>query len=90
MAFNARSLLGAALLGQKKLAEAEPLLASGYEGMKQQEAQVRSRRYLREPLTRLVQLYTDWGKPDKAAEWKAKLDEFNRAEAEKQSAPPPK
>ena len=31
---NTRSLLGGALLGQKKYAEAEPLLRSGYEGMK--------------------------------------------------------
>jgi len=30
-------MLGAALLGQKKYAEAEPLLIDGYEGMKQRE-----------------------------------------------------
>src|SRR5262249_2408509 len=32
--FETRSLLGASLLGQKKYAEAEPLLLQGYEGMK--------------------------------------------------------
>ena len=32
--FDTRSMLGAALLGQKKVGEAEPLLRSGYEGMK--------------------------------------------------------
>src|SRR5262249_28268634 len=32
--FNARSFLGATLLGQKKYAEAEPLLLAAYEGMK--------------------------------------------------------
>ena len=37
--FNARSMLGGSLLGQKKYAEAEPLLLSGYEGMKQREEQ---------------------------------------------------
>ena len=34
---NAKWLLGGALLGQKKYAEAEPLLLKGYEGMKQRE-----------------------------------------------------
>src|SRR5438046_9890167 len=33
--FNAKSILGGSLLGQKKYAEAQPLLISGYEGMKQ-------------------------------------------------------
>ena len=33
--FNKQSLLSGALLGQKKYAEAEPLLLSGDEGMKQ-------------------------------------------------------
>src|SRR5262245_15999228 len=32
---NARSMLGAALLGQGKLAEAEPLLLDGYRGVKE-------------------------------------------------------
>jgi hypothetical protein len=32
--FDTRSLLGSALAGQKKFVEAEPLLVSGYEGMK--------------------------------------------------------
>ena len=33
--FNAQSMLGEALYGQKKFVEAEPLLVQGYEGMKQ-------------------------------------------------------
>jgi tetratricopeptide (TPR) repeat protein len=36
--FNTRSLLGDALMGQKKYAEAEPLLREGYDGMKQKRA----------------------------------------------------
>jgi hypothetical protein len=35
--FNTKSLLGGALLGQKKYADAEPLLLAGYEGLKQRE-----------------------------------------------------
>jgi non-specific serine/threonine protein kinase/serine/threonine-protein kinase len=38
--FHCQSLLGASLAGQKKLAEAEPLLLSGYDGMKQREAAI--------------------------------------------------
>ena len=38
--FNTQSTLGEALLGQKKHADAEPLLIKGYEGMKQRAAKV--------------------------------------------------
>jgi serine/threonine protein kinase/tetratricopeptide (TPR) repeat protein len=87
--FNARSLLGGAMAGQKKFADAEPLLVSGYEGMRQREAKISTLEKVRlqEALKRLVQLYTDWGKPDQAAEWQKKLDAFNAAAAKKQ---PPK
>ena len=35
--FNTKSMLGGALLGQKKYAEAEPRMVKGYEGMKARE-----------------------------------------------------
>jgi uncharacterized protein HemY len=38
--FNTRSMLGAALLGQMKYAEAEPLVIQGYEEMKAREAKI--------------------------------------------------
>ena len=38
--FNTQSKLGGVLLGQKKYADAEPLLLQGYEGMKQREAKI--------------------------------------------------
>jgi hypothetical protein len=38
--FNARSMLGGSLLGQKKYAEAEPLLLSAYEGLRQREDRI--------------------------------------------------
>jgi Tetratricopeptide repeat len=38
--FSTPSLLGGSLLGQKKYAEAEPLIVSGYEGMKAREAKI--------------------------------------------------
>src|SRR5262249_54884258 len=39
-AFNARALVGQALLLQQKYAEAEPLLLEGYEGLRQRQAQI--------------------------------------------------
>jgi eukaryotic-like serine/threonine-protein kinase len=74
--FNTRSVLGGALLGQKKYTEAEPLLVTGYEGMKKQTDRipppVRGQR-LTEALERLVALYEGWGKPDQAAQWRQEL-----------------
>jgi eukaryotic-like serine/threonine-protein kinase len=72
--FYTHSLLGAALAGQKKFAEAETFLLSGYNGMKlQKEATTAAnKKRLREALERLGQLYHDWGQPEKAAVWKEK------------------
>jgi serine/threonine-protein kinase len=73
--FNTRSLLGGSLLGQKKYAEAEPLILSGYEGMKAREARIPppGKPRLTEAADRVVKLYEAWGKEDKAAEWRARL-----------------
>jgi tetratricopeptide (TPR) repeat protein len=70
--FDARSLLGATLLRQKKYAEAEPLLLSGYSGMKDREERIPAdeKRRLKEALQRLVELYDAIGKPEEAAKWK--------------------
>ena len=66
------SILGEALLDQKKFAEAEPLLLSGYEGMKQREDTIPSQEKprLTKALERLVKLYEAWGKKDKAMKWR--------------------
>jgi hypothetical protein len=73
--FNTRSLLGEALLGQKKYAEAEPLLLAGYEGMKQREEKIppQSNVCLRQAAERLVRLYDAWDKKDEADRWRKKL-----------------
>jgi len=75
--FYASSLIGCALLGQKKYTEAEPFLLSGYRGMKQREDKipVPMKQRLREAVERIVELYAAWGKPEKAGEWKSKLPE---------------
>jgi tetratricopeptide (TPR) repeat protein len=70
--FNSRSMLGGALLGQKKYAEAEPLLLSGCKGMKERENKMPAgaQQWLKEARQRLVELYEATGKPEEAAKWK--------------------
>jgi hypothetical protein len=74
-AFNVQSMLGGALLGQKKYTEAEPLLLQGYQGMKDREAKIppQGKANLDEALQRLVQLYEATGDKDKADAWRKKL-----------------
>ncbi len=74
--FNTKSLLGGALLGQSKYAEAEPLLLAGHAGMKQREKTIpeQGKIRLREAVERLVQLYEATGKTDEAAKWRKELE----------------
>jgi predicted Ser/Thr protein kinase len=71
--FEGQSLLGASLLGQGKYAEAEPLLISGYEGLEKLSPAISVEANLPEAGERVVRLYTAWDKPEKAAEWRQKL-----------------
>jgi hypothetical protein len=76
--FNTKSLLGGALLGQKRYANAEPLLVAGYEGMKAREKAIppQNRARIPEALDRLVEFYTARGKPDEAATWLAERAKY--------------
>jgi hypothetical protein len=69
------SLLGAALSGEGRYAEAEPLVVGGYEGMKSREATFlpRYRNLLQAAEKRLVRFYEDWGKPEQAKVWARKI-----------------
>jgi len=73
--FNTRSMVGGSLLGQKKFADAEPLILAGYEGMKAREGKIPAlgKPPLAEAAKRVVRLYEDWGKSEQAAAWKAKV-----------------
>jgi tetratricopeptide (TPR) repeat protein len=86
---NTKSMLGGALLGLKKYAEAEPVLLASYEGLSKDAAKnpaaytsgsVRHDR-LTDALERLVQLYDAWDKKDKADEWRKKLEEAKAAKS---------
>jgi tetratricopeptide (TPR) repeat protein len=70
------SVLGAALLGQKKYADAEPLLLQGYKNMKQWETGTEEgerRRLLRDAGEWVVRFYEVTEQPEKARAWREKL-----------------
>jgi hypothetical protein len=83
--YNARSMLGGALLGQKKYADAEALLKKGYEGMKAREDKIpksgggESR--VPEAIDRLVKLYITTNKPDEVKKYQAERDKYPKAPA---------
>jgi tetratricopeptide (TPR) repeat protein len=78
--FHTQSLLGGALLGQKKYAAAAPLLLQGYQGMKERLAKMppQSQVRLSEALERLVRLYDGWGKQAEAQQWREKLRQHQK------------
>ncbi len=75
MTYYTMCQLGAALAGQNQLTEAESFMIDGYEGMKALEStmSVPDRRLLADSVRHIVKVYSAWNKPEKAAEWKAKI-----------------
>ena len=95
--FNTMSMLGGALLGRagsvgdasekaKLLAEAEPLLLKGYEGIQDRRASPGSdpqivaaqKPRLLETLDRLIELYTTLEKPDEVKKWQAEKEKLGQ------------
>lgn len=74
LTFHAKSLLGAALLGQKQHAQAEPLLRDGYDGMVHHKSQIPAGGLIRlsEGAGRLASLYAAWDRLEEADKWRAK------------------
>jgi hypothetical protein len=70
----------AALLGQEKHTEAEPLLVAGYEGLKARQEEipppVRVQR-LAEALGRLIALSTALNRPEDVQRWQAEKDRLS-------------
>jgi tetratricopeptide (TPR) repeat protein len=79
--FDAQSMLGASLVGQKKYTEAEPLLLKGYEGLKQREKSIPRRGVPRVPeaIDRLIELYRETDNPDDAKKWRAERAKYPNA-----------
>lgn len=76
--FYYMSMLGEALLGQKKYAEAEPLLLKGYEGLKKIEKTISPQNESPFPdaLDRLIEFYTVTNKPDEVKKWRAERAKY--------------
>jgi hypothetical protein len=78
--FNAARMLGSALLGQKKYADAEPLLLIGDEGMKEREKSMSksggAEKRIPEALDALIELYTATNKPDEVKKWQAERAKY--------------
>ncbi|MFT3883605.1 MAG: tetratricopeptide repeat protein [Gemmatales bacterium] len=79
--FDTRVQLGIALLNQQRLKEAEPLLKSGYSGLKQREEKVPVRVRLRcriDALHALIALADQLQRPDEAISWRNELSNVER------------
>lgn len=76
---NTKALLGEALLGQARYAEAEPLLLEGRAGILelQDKAPKGLENRVAETARKLAELYRGWEKPDEAAKWQALLESGN-------------
>jgi hypothetical protein len=74
-------MLGGALLGQKKYADAEPLLRKGYKGMKQRETTIppQGSTRLPEALDRLIELSTATNQPEEVKKWQAERAKYPEA-----------
>lgn len=68
----AKSTEGAALAGMQRYEEAEPLLVSSHEILIKDESALGL--FVAEATRRLEAMYVAWGKPDKAAEYRAMLN----------------
>jgi len=83
LTFDARCRLGAILLDRENFAAGEPLLLSGYAGMKDHAAMIPipNKSRLAEAVQSIVRLYEATGRPEQAAAWRKK------AEATQQHSP---
>jgi hypothetical protein len=77
LTFSARSALGENLVAHKHYAKAEPLLISGYNGMRERETAIPAgnKPRLEKAAQRLIRFYQERARPDKAAEWRKRLGE---------------
>ena len=62
--------MGACLTGRRQFDEAQTLLLHGYATLHATRGDDRDE--TRHAVRSLVKLFDEWGKPDKAAEWRAK------------------
>jgi tetratricopeptide (TPR) repeat protein len=80
--YYCQAMLGLSLLGQRRYAEAEPLLVRGFDGLNQRKTSIPAdeRSALGDSDRAIAQLYQDSGKPQKVAEWRHKLQKAKAAD----------
>jgi len=68
-------------MARKQYAEAEPLLISGYNGLRERETRIpaANKPRLEKAAERLIRFYEETAQPDKSAEWKRKLAELTKS-----------
>jgi hypothetical protein len=79
--FNAQSLLGEAVAGQQKYADARPLLVHGFDGLKARAARIPAPlRALRlgEAADRLARLCEAQGEKEEAAKWRQEAETIRK------------
>jgi hypothetical protein len=76
--FNTQSMLGQSLAKQKKYADAEKLLLSGYDGMRQREAKIplNGRIWLTKAVEGLIDFYEQNDKKAEADKWRKELEKL--------------
>jgi hypothetical protein len=86
--FNTQSMLGGALLGEKRYADAEPPVRQGYQGMKQRAAEIPPSRTscLTAAVVRLVELYDALGNKAEAAKWRKELEAHQKSAVKNQKS----
>ncbi len=69
--YNCQSMLGASIAGQKRFQEAEPLVVSAYQELVRRTKAIppANASVVDQAGQRVIQLYRDWGKPEKVSEW---------------------
>jgi tetratricopeptide (TPR) repeat protein len=76
--YRSEVLLGASLAAQNRYADAERLIISGYQGLTQRVTQMpfKDRPRLEQTVGCVAHLYESWGKPEKSAEWRQRMQEL--------------
>jgi len=76
---NAESVLGDCLAALRRYNEAEPLLVKSYSILKAKRGE--EDKSTQQALNRIINLYQAWGKPDKAAPYRARLSEPSKSDS---------
>ena len=87
-----QSLLGEAMAGQSRFADAEPLALAGIDGLLEHQNDIapKSLPYVKKALQSLINLYTSWdtqepgnGYDAEAIHWKRRLDQYDAKQMNK-------